>query len=81
MKVTARLHAILRQPTPDGYQNRVMVDLNEGATIVTLLQTLEIDLPPEQLIVLIGTHRVEPDHLLRDGDEVNLFPPISGGIL
>jgi molybdopterin converting factor small subunit len=80
LKVTARLHAILRRPAPDGYQNRVTVDLDEGATIVALLQVLEIDIPSEQLITLIGTRRVEPDHLLCDGDEVNLFPPISGGL-
>lgn len=79
MKVTARLHATLRRPTSSGLQNRVTVDLAEGVTVAALLQALEIDLPAEHLLILIGTRRFEPDHPLQDGDEVNLFPPISGG--
>lgn len=80
MKVTARLHATLRRPVSGGYQNRVTVELAEGATVASLLKALEIDMPPEQLMILIGTRRFEPGHPLQDGDEINLFPPISGGV-
>ena len=80
MKVTVRLHATLRRPASDGYQNRVIVDLADGAVVAALLQALDIDMPSEQLIILTGTRRVESNHRLNDGDEVNLFPPISGGL-
>ncbi|MEA3337487.1 MAG: MoaD/ThiS family protein [Chloroflexota bacterium] len=79
MKVTARLHATLRRPVSDGYQNRVTVELDEGATVASLLKTLEIGLAPEHLLVLLGQQRIDPEHALHDGDAVQIFPPISGG--
>lgn len=79
MKVTARLHATLRRPTPNGLQNRLTVELEDAATVASLLETLAIDLAPEHLMVLIGQRRVYPGDTLEEGDEVHLFPPISGG--
>jgi molybdopterin converting factor small subunit len=79
LKVNARLHATLRRATPDGPQNRVTVELEEGATVASLLSFLEIDMAPAYLLVIINKRRVEPDYLLSDGDEIDLFPPISGG--
>jgi molybdopterin converting factor small subunit len=79
LKITARLHTTLRRPTPTGLQNRVTVELAEGAAITSLLQLLDIATPTEELMFLIGPRRVEPNYILHDGDEVNLFPPISGG--
>lgn len=78
MNVTVRLHATLRRPTPDGLQNRVTLELDDPATVALLLEALAVE-NPDHVMVLIGTRRVEQDHLLQDGDEVNLFPPISGG--
>ncbi len=80
MKVTVRLYATLRRPTPTGIQNQVMVELEEGATVAALLKVLPLPIAPEQVMVLSGLRRVYADHPLRDGDEVQLFPPISGGI-
>ncbi|GAB4435470.1 MAG: hypothetical protein Kow0031_17210 [Anaerolineae bacterium] len=79
MKVTARLHATLRRATPNGLQNRVSVELPENATIADLLAALAIDASPEHVMLLIDHRRVTPAQPLADGDEVQLFPPISGG--
>lgn len=79
MKVKVRLHATLRKMMPDGPQNRLTLDLPDTATVAELLQALEISASPDHVMALIGNRRVEPDHPLTDGIEVQLFPPISGG--
>lgn len=55
------------------------VELEEGATVVSLLKSLQLEIAPEHLLVVIDRRRVDPEHRLNDGDEVHLFPPISGG--
>lgn len=77
--VSVRLHSTLRRPTPTGYQSRFTVELDEEAGVADLLAALELDLSPEHLLVLIDRRRVGPEHRLQDGDQVQLFPPISGG--
>ena len=79
MKVTVRLHATLRRQTPEGYQNRLTVELAEGATVADLLQKLELGLEPEHLLIVTNRRRVEPEDRLADAMEIYLFPPISGG--
>jgi molybdopterin converting factor small subunit len=79
MRVTVRLYATLRQPAPDGLRNRLEVELPAGATVVDLLREIGLPVDPDHVMALIDTRRVEPHHPLRSGDEVKLFPPISGG--
>lgn len=79
MIVTARLNATLRRPTPDGYLNRLTVELEEGATVASLLDALGLDQDPQHLMILVNRRQVDLDHVLSDGDEVHLFPPLSGG--
>ena len=50
MKVNARLHATLRRSTPEGPQNRVTVELEEGANVASLLSSLEIEVAPAYLM-------------------------------
>ena len=66
--------------TPEGPQSRFKVDLPENATVTDLLHALKINVSPEHVMILIDHHRVEPNHPLVDGDEVQVFPPISGGL-
>ena len=74
-----RLHATLRRPTPDGYQNRLTVKLDEHATVGSLLAVLGLDQDADHLMILIGRRRVDLDHRLESDEQVDLFPPISGG--
>jgi len=55
------------------------VELEEGATVASLLNSLALEVAPEHLMVVVNRRRLEPEHGLEDGDEVDLFPPISGG--
>jgi hypothetical protein len=75
-----RLHATLRRPTPDGYQNRLTINLDEDATVRSLLEAIGLDQDADHLMILIGRRRVEPEHRLVPDEQVDLFPPISGGL-
>ena len=80
MNVTVRLHATLRRPTAAGLQNRVTVELEPEATLAALLQVLNLGLAPEHLLAVVNRRRIDPPDRLHPGDEVHLFPPISGGV-
>lgn len=79
MKVRLRLFATLGQYLPpDADGDGVTLALPDGATLSTALGSLRIPPAEEYVIVVNGAHR-ERDARLADGDEVTLFPPLSGG--
>ncbi len=60
------------------------VELPEGSTVQTLLAKLMQEHPAlrgqlEVTAVAVGDRLVEKDHELREGEEVALLPPVSGG--
>jgi molybdopterin synthase catalytic subunit len=62
------------------------VELPEGATVAMLLERLRATLParaPEQILrgiaVGVNAEYAQGAHILEDGDEVGLLPPVSGG--
>lgn len=81
MKVPIALFARYREAVGRG---RIEVEVAEGATVGdvwTALAARHPVLAPYRLHTLfaIGTDYVEPDQLVRAGDEVACFPPVSGG--
>jgi molybdopterin converting factor subunit 1 len=56
----------------------------EGLTAGALLEELRRDLPAMsaagRISVAVNEEYVGGDHLLADGDEIALIPPVSGGI-
>ena len=60
------------------------VELPERSTVADLLTAMESSYPnlsssvPHTMIA-VNTEYVENTHLLHDGDEVALIPPVSGG--
>ena len=76
MKVTIRLFASLRQFGPDEQE----VDLQDNATIEDAINLIKINLPGKfpLLKIVNGEHR-PATYILKDGDELALFPPIAGG--
>ncbi len=77
--VHVKLFATLRRHFPELAIGETMpVELPEGATVGQLQEHL--DLPEEQVKVVFvnGTVR-KADHVLSDGDEVGIFPPVGGG--
>jgi molybdopterin synthase catalytic subunit len=82
MKVQVRLFARYREAAG---QERLEVDLPEGGTVESAWQAVTARHP--QLAVYrpytlfaVGHDYVVPEHPLRSGDELCLFPPVSGGI-
>ncbi len=74
MKVKVKLFASLRQFGPD----EQIADFPEGTTIDAVVQALKIPGTIRLLRVVNGEHRPD-DHVLKDGDDLALFPPIAGG--
>ncbi len=55
------------------------VDLPEGATVNDALNCLE-GVPADTAFALaVNAVYADGDHLLREGDELALIPPVSGG--
>jgi molybdopterin synthase sulfur carrier subunit len=74
MKVKIKFFASLRQFGPD----KQVIEFPEGATVNDVILSLNIPRTIRLLKIVNGEHR-PADHILQDGDELALFPPIAGG--
>jgi len=81
MKVQVRFFARYRE---EAGRDRVELDLPEGGTVETAWDAVSERFPrlspyrPFTLFAL-GNDYVHPDHPLGEGDELCVFPPVSGG--
>ena len=81
MKVEVRLFARYREAAG---HDRVELELPEGGTAEAAWEAVSHRFPalgPYRPFTLFAVRNdyVEPDHALREGDELCLFPPVSGG--
>jgi molybdopterin synthase catalytic subunit len=81
MKVNVRLFAGLKELLGG---RELVLDLTDGATIGDLRDALSRDYPIvtpflTTLVCAVQEEYVPSSHRLRDGDEVALIPPVSGG--
>ena len=78
MRVTVRLFAGLREQAGRG-----RLELDDVATVADVWPRLGLTLglgdEPPGLLYAVNRAYVEPGHELRDGDEVAIIPPVSGG--
>lgn len=74
MVVTVRLFAGLRERAG---HDRVEVELPEGALVSDLLEAMEV--APRSCVVAINREYAAESAPVREGDEVALVPPVSGG--
>lgn len=79
MQIKLKLFATLSKflpPHPLG--SAVQMDIPEGTSLGALAESLK--LPPDEVKICFVNGRIcEPDTILKDGDEVGIFPPIGGG--
>ena len=77
--VNVRLFVTLRRYYPKLDIGEAMpVELDKGATVADLIKHLRLPTDIVKAVIVDGVVRGE-DHLLADGDEVNMFPPVGGG--
>jgi molybdopterin synthase catalytic subunit len=81
MQVTVKLFARLREVVGSG---QLVRELEEGATLDNLLQELYSEFPhlrdlAGRTFVALNHQLAAPSSHLHNGDEVALFPPVSGG--
>jgi molybdopterin converting factor small subunit len=81
MKVRAQFFAQLRDVTGVA---EMMVELFEGATVADLLAELYEQTPAlrqweKNILVGSGVEFVEREHVLCEGEEIAIMPPVQGG--
>ncbi len=81
MQVRVRLFASLRESAG---QERVTLTLPDGATVRDAVHALTQQFPAladaaNAIYAAVNNRYVAPDTPLREGDEIALFPPVSGG--
>jgi molybdopterin converting factor small subunit len=79
VKVRLRLFATLAAYLPpDADGDGVTLALPGGATVADAVARLRIP-AVEQYLTVVNGDNAHPDQPLGEGDEVTLFPPLSGG--
>jgi molybdopterin converting factor subunit 1 len=81
MRGIVKLFASLREATGS---SEVEWELTDGATVETLMKYLQKRFPGLDRLsvnawIAVNQHYAAMDTPLQDGDEVALFPPVSGG--
>ena len=76
MQVTVRLFAGLRERA--GTAER-QLDLPDGSAVEDAWNELDLGTQPPGLLFAINRRYVESDHVLNEGDELAVIPPVSGG--
>ena len=79
MRVQVKLFATLRRFTenvPPGAPFEV--ELSEAATLTALLNQLKIPLEEAKITFVNGIIQ-DLDYVIKDEDEIGIFPPIGGG--
>ena len=74
MNVKVKLFATLR----NGRFDISEMELINGTTILALVEMLGIDKKDAAIIFINGVH-AELDTVIKEGDDVAIFPPVGGG--
>lgn len=91
MRICIHLFSVLRDCLPPGAERgRAALDMPEGATLADLIIQLGIDeylgISAADLstkagwqVMVSGRHEPNGHRVLREGEEVKIFPPVAGG--
>ncbi len=55
------------------------LELQDGASVGDVWPALQLGAEPEGILYAVNRSYVESDHVLSEGDEIALIPPVSGG--
>lgn len=81
LKVKIRYFALYRDLS--GKSDEIL-DVNEGSTLATLLDSVKkvhpiFEKQPGEFLLALNEEYAERDAVLSEGDEVAIFPNVSGG--
>ncbi|MGE3540940.1 MAG: MoaD/ThiS family protein [Candidatus Tectimicrobiota bacterium] len=83
MEVTVKLFAILgKYLPPHAIHNTVRMDITAGTSVAQLLRHLHLPLELTPVVLVNGDYIPPSEHAytpLNYGDELAVFPPVSGG--
>ncbi|MDQ4044608.1 MAG: molybdopterin converting factor subunit 1 [Chloroflexota bacterium] len=81
MNITVRFFAMFREQLGTGEKT---IDIPEGSTVHEGFETALADAPALQgladsVMLMVNQEYADLDHVLQDGDELAIIPPVSGG--
>jgi MoaE-MoaD fusion protein len=76
VRVLVKLFAAVRERAGTGER---ALELDAGTRVSDVWAALELGREPDGLLYAVNREYAEPDRPLREGDEVALIPPVSGG--
>lgn len=77
--ISVKLFATLKRYLPAGSQDGISLSLPCGATVQDAINALNI--PQDQAGMLVaGDSYIEKETPLTDGLQLNIFPPLAGGV-
>ena len=81
MRLRVRYFASIRELTGVKEEQLEVPEGTTAAAIKNRIQSLHEGLRPQEgnILVAVNGFFVEPSHILRQGDEIAFFPPVSGG--
>ena len=75
MRIQLKLMGVLKDRTPaDG-----SLTISNNSTIKDALVALEIDVDSVHVFTVNGSLQRDKTHVLAEGDELAIFPPVGGG--
>lgn len=79
MVITVHLHTRLQRQTPTGPQQNLELSVPQGTILKDLLDQLHVPYEEDAVFLVVNGRQVDINQPLKDGDEVDLIPAISGG--
>jgi len=76
MNITVKYFASLREQQG---KSEEILDLNEETSIAKVWESVTGSNEAENVLMAINMEYVKPDAIVKDGDEVAFFPPVTGG--
>lgn len=79
MVVRVVLHTTLQLQTPEGPVGSLELTLLEDARVADAIAASGVQVDLEHTLLVVNRQIVEAEHLLNDGDQLDLIPAMSGG--
>ncbi|MBE2223793.1 MAG: MoaD/ThiS family protein [Anaerolineae bacterium] len=77
MKVKVYLHTILQRETPEGMQRELDVTVLSGSSVADLTTDLGVDLPVDEMMLVVNGRLAPPSYPLQEGDQVHFMPAVN----